>query len=169
MLVSFLYLYSETMQLGLRTIFVINPYPTLTECGRSGNISKIDNITLFFKFLNSTLFASVFDSTSDISLLFKGCSGSGKTESLKLAIHYLLWADLVHDFTNGLQSVRNNLGNEVVKTLSSTSILTTVNTKKGSSNLQANRIGSYSLNSMYPHENKNGRIFVRREIGRAHV
>ena len=90
--------------------------------------------------------------SGDILLLFKGCSGSGKTETMKYAMHFLLWSEV---FRGHIEQI--NLAQSVVELLSVTPLLT-------QSGLSAQRIGSYSSHFLFPHDNQDGR-FTSRKIG----
>lgn len=114
----------------------------------------MDNVSTFFDFINSSVFRAILEGTGDMLLLFKGCSGSGKTENLKYALHCLLWFDALLD---------NNCSSEhrvqmISDILSSTPLLS----QTRGSGPTANVLGSYSLNNAFPHECKDSRVVMKK-------
>ena len=112
-----------------------------------------DNVLTLFYFLNSSVCKAVLDGTGDMLLVFKGCSGSGKTENLKYSLHYLLWFDALRDYCIQEQRVK-----VVGEFLSSTPLLS----QSRGSGPTANVLGSYSLNYAFPHECKDGRLSTQK-------
>ena len=106
-----------------------------------------------FDFLNSSVCRAVIEGTGEMLLVFKGCSGSGKSENLKYALHYLLWFDAIHDHCS-----QENRVKVVGDILSSTPLFS----QSRGSGPTANVLGSYSLNYAFPHECKDGRLAMQK-------